>query len=160
VRLPVGAPQRPLSQKPITVLPETLAYDADRQTVVMGDGEFGPVIRQVWDYAVGGRNVVKSWFDYRKKEPGGRRSSPLDDVNATAWDPDWTGEFLDLLSVLTCLVSLEPQQADNLESILTSGITTLDDLAGAGVRWPQSTANRKPRFSLDSALPGGDDTLL
>lgn len=160
VRLPVGDQQRPLSQKPITVLPEILAYDADRQTIVMGDGEFGPVGRQVWDYAVGGRNVIKSWFDYRKKEPGGRRSSPLDDVNALVWDPDWTGEFLDLLSVLTRLVSLEPQQAAILESILTSGLTTMDDLAGAGVCWPQSTANRKPRFSLESALPTGDDTLI
>lgn len=94
VRLPVGDAQRPLSQKPVTTLPETLSYDADCQAVVVGDGEFGPVTRQVWDYAVGGRNVIKSWFDYRKKEPGGRRSSPLDDINATAWDPDCTGEFL------------------------------------------------------------------
>ncbi|WP_406499636.1 hypothetical protein OG936_33490 [Streptomyces sp. NBC_00846] len=160
VRLPVGDPQRPLNQKPVTVLPETLAYDADRQAVVMGDGEFGPVTRQVWDYAVGGRNVIKSWFDYRKKEPGGRRSSPLDDVNATVWDPDWTGEFLDLLSVLTRLVDLEPQQAQTLEAILTRGITTLDDFTAAGVRWPQSTANRKPRFSLESSLPEGGETLL
>jgi hypothetical protein len=160
VRLPAGDPQRPLSQKSITVLPETLAYDADRQAVVMGEGEFGPVTQQAWDYTVGGRNVIKSWFDYRKKEPGGRRSSPLDDVNATAWDPDWTGEFLDLLTVLTRLTGLELQQAETLGSILASNIATLDDLAGAGVRWPQNTANRKPRFSLDSALPGGDDTLI
>ncbi|WP_308122332.1 type ISP restriction/modification enzyme [Streptomyces sp. WAC04114] len=160
VRLPVGDPQRPLSQKPLTALPETLAYDEDRQTIVMGDGEFGPVPRQVWDYEVGGHNVIKSWFDYRKKEPGGRRSSPLDDVNATAWDPDWTGEFLDLLSVLTRLTGLESQQAETLESILASGIATLDDLAAAGVRWPQSKADRKPRFSLDSAPDGAGDTLL
>ncbi|MFK4600481.1 hypothetical protein RKD30_007233 [Streptomyces pristinaespiralis] len=160
VRLPVGDLRRPLSQKPVTTLPETLSYDADRQIIVVGDGEFGPVTRHVWDYAVGGRNVIKSWFDYRKKEPGGRRSSPLDDINAAAWDPDSTGEFLDLLSVLTRLVGLEPQQAETLESILAGGFTTLDDLAAAGVRWPQSTADRKPRFSLDSAPHGGGDTLL
>ncbi|MGA5880373.1 type ISP restriction/modification enzyme [Streptomyces cellulosae] len=160
VRLPVGDPQRPLCQKPVTALPEMLVYVEDRQTIVMGDGEFGPVTRQVWDYAVGGRNVIKSWFDYRKKEPGGRRSSPLDDVNATAWDPDWTGEFLDLLSVLTRLVGLEPRQAETLESILTDGVVTLDALAAAGARRPQSTADRKPRFSLDSAPDGGGDTLI
>jgi hypothetical protein len=114
----------------------------------------------VWDYTVGGRNVIKSWFDYRKKEPGGRRSSPLDAVNATAWDPDWTSEFLDLLSVLTRLVGLEPQQAKTLDSILTGGVVTLDDLAAAGVRQPQSAADRKPRFSLDSAPDGGGDTLI
>jgi hypothetical protein len=138
----------------------SLAYDEDRQTIRVGDGEFGPVTRGVWDYVVGGRNIIKSWFDYRKKEPGGRRGSPLDDINATAWDPDWTGEFLDLLSGLTRLVGLEPQQAETLDSILAGGIATLDDLAAAGVRWPQATADRKPRFSLDSALKGMGDTLL
>ena len=160
VRLPIGDSQRLLCQKPVTALPEMLVYVEERQAIVMGDGEFGPVTRQVWDYAVGGRNVIKSWFDYRKREPGGRRSSPLDDTNATAWDPDWTGEFLDLLSVLTHLVSLEPQQAETLESILAGGIVTLDDATAAGVRRPQSTADRKPRFSLDSAPDGGGDTLL
>ncbi|MFC9289140.1 type ISP restriction/modification enzyme [Streptomyces sp. NPDC057052] len=155
VRLPAGDPQRLLCQKPVTALPEALFYVEDRQTIVMGDGEFGPVPRQVWDYAVGGRNVIKSWFDYRKKEPGGRRSSPLDDVNATAWDPDWTGEFLDLLSVLTRLVDLEPRQAETLAFILTGGVVTLDDLAATGVRWPQGTADRKPRHSLDSVADGG-----
>ncbi|GHG38329.1 DNA methyltransferase [Streptomyces albogriseolus] len=160
VRLPVGDPRRPLCKEPVTALPKMLAYVENRQTIVMGDGEFGPVTRQVWDYAVGGRNVIKSWFDYRKKEPSGRRSSPLDDVNATAWDPDWTSEFLDLLSVLTRLVDLEPQQAETLDSILSGGIVTLDDLAAAGAHWPQNTADRKPRFSLDSAPDDGGDTLI
>ncbi|WP_406396519.1 type ISP restriction/modification enzyme [Streptomyces sp. NBC_00887] len=160
VRLLAGDPQRPLSQKPVTALPETLTYDEDRQTIVMGDGEFGPVTPQVRDYAVGGRNVIKSWFDYRKKEPSGRRSSPLDDVNTTAWDPDWTGEFLDLLSVLARLVGLEPQQAEILEAIHTGNIATLDDLAAAGVRWPQIPADKKPRFSLGTLPDGVGDTLL
>ncbi|MGW7341033.1 type ISP restriction/modification enzyme [Streptomyces sp. NPDC054808] len=160
VRLPVGDPRRPLCHKPVTALPETLVYFEDRLTIGMDDGEFGPVTREVWDYAVGGRNVIKSWFDYRKKEPAGRRSSPLDDVNATMWDPDWTGEFLDLLSVLVRLVDLEPQQAEALESILFGRTVTLNDLTTAGVRWPQSTADRKPRFSLDSAPDGGGDTLI
>lgn len=160
VRLLADDPRRPLSQKPLTALPETLAYDEDCQAIVMGDGEFGPVTRQVWEYAVGGRNVIKSWFDYRKKEPGGRRSSPLDDINATAWDPGWTGEFLDLLSVLTRLTDLESHQAEILEAILAGGIATLDDLTAAGVRWPQSAGDRKPRFSLDSLPDGGGDTLL
>ncbi|OSZ59856.1 hypothetical protein OQI_13885 [Streptomyces pharetrae CZA14] len=160
VRLPVGDPQRPLCQKPVTALPEMLVYVEDRQAIVMGEGEFGPVTRKVWDYAVGGRNVIKSWFDYRKKEPGGRRSSPLDDVNATAWDPDWTGEFLDLLSVLTRLVGLESQQAETLEAILTSDVVTLNDLTAAGARWAQSTADRKPHHSLDSVADGGGQTLL
>jgi Type ISP C-terminal specificity domain/N-6 DNA Methylase len=161
VRLPVGDPHRPLSQIPVIALPEALSYDEDRQVVTVGDGEFGPVTREVWDYTIGGRHIIKSWFDYRKEEPSGRRSSPLDDVNASTWDPDWTAEFLDLLSVLTRLVHLEPQQAEVLKSVLANSIGTANDLASAGVRWPRTTADRKPRFSLDSVIDAGaGDTLL
>ena len=114
VRLPAGDPSQPLSIKPVTSMPVAMSYDADRATLIIGDGEFAPVRREVWDYAVGGKNVIRSWFNYRKKEPGGKRSSPLDHLSPAAWDPDWTTEAIDLLTVLTRLVELEPAQADLL----------------------------------------------
>ncbi|WP_211265275.1 type ISP restriction/modification enzyme [Actinacidiphila oryziradicis] len=160
VRLPQSDPRRPLSLAPITSMPETINYDGDRQVVTVGDGEFGPVTPQVWEYAVGGRNVVKGWFGNRKKEPGGRRGSPLDDLHVTAWDPDWTSEFINLLTVLTRLADLEPEQDQTLASILTTDVLTYDDLAPAGVRWPHTPADRKPRFSLASVRSGNDDTLI
>jgi hypothetical protein len=70
-----------------------------------------PVRPEVVEYTVGGRNIFKSWFDYRKKDPGGRRVSPLDRLYPTEWDPDWTTEAIGLLTVLTRLVELEPAQA-------------------------------------------------
>lgn len=136
IRLPAGSPDRLLNHTPVTAMPETMAYDEDRQVILVGDGEFGPVNRRVWEYTIGGRTVVKSWFDYRKKEPAGRRSTPLDDINATTWDPDWTGELLDLLSALTRLANLEPQQTEILADILANDIFTTVDLAKAGVQWP------------------------
>ncbi|MFI1954820.1 type ISP restriction/modification enzyme [Streptomyces xinghaiensis] len=160
VRLPQGDPRRPLNQAPVTSMPETISYDPDREIITLGDGEFGPVIPQVWQYTVGGRNVIKSWFDYRKKIPGGRRSSPLDDVHVTEWDPDWTGEFIDLLSVLTRLVDLEPAQEDLLALVLAGDVLAQEDLAAAGVRWPTTPAHRKPRFSLESTPSSSGDTLV
>ncbi|MEV6692177.1 type ISP restriction/modification enzyme [Micromonospora sp. NPDC051196] len=150
IRFPSGDARQPLSLVSVTAVPETMRYDLQRQVIVVGDGEFGPVRAEVWDYAVGGRNIVKSWFNYRKKDPGGRRGSPLDDVHVVAWESSWTGEFIDLLTVLTRLVELEPVQADILAAVLGGNVVDRDQLAAAGVRWPASPTDRKPLFSLSS----------
>ena len=154
VRLPAGDARQPLSTKPITSMPQSIAYDVEHSTLRLGDGEFAPVRRQVVDYTVGGRNVFKSWFDYRKKDPGGRRPSPLDHLYPTAWDPDWTTEAIDLLTVLTRLVDLEPAQADILSRVVAGDLLSMDDLLTAGTRWPVSRHDRKPRFSYNSLMPG------
>jgi hypothetical protein len=147
IRLPASDPERPLSITPIRTMPATMSYDEPTRTLRLGDGTFGPVSPEVWDYAVGGRNVLKSWFNYRKAEPGGRRSSPLDDIVATSWDPQWSAELLDLLTVLLRLTRLEPEQADVLESILAGSVLSSADLAARGVRWPKTKADRAPRRS-------------
>lgn len=131
-------------------MPAAILYDEQRRIIVMGDGEFGPVPRQVWEYTVGGKNVIKSWFNYRKKDPGGKRTSPLDHIHPETWDPDWTREAIDLLTVLTRLVALEPAQADVLGRILASQLIPMADLSTAGVRWPTIPKDRKPHYSLSS----------
>jgi hypothetical protein len=160
VRLPADDSRRPLSQSPITGMPEARSYDSARQVIIIGDGEFGPVTPQVWGYTVGGRNVIKSWFDYRKKDPAGKRGSPLDDIHEASWDPDWTAEFIDLLSVLTRLVDLEPAQEQLLASVVATEMYTCDDLTEAGVRWPESKADRKPRFSIAGLIPDDEGQNL
>ena len=150
IRLPVGDVRQPLNTKPITSMPESISYDAERSTLLLGDGEFAPVSPQVVEYTVGGRHVFKSWFDYRKKDPGGRRLSELDREYPSTWDPDWTTEAIDLLTVLTRLVELEPTQADLLSHVLAGAMLTMDDLRAAGTRWPVGNQDRKPRFSYDS----------
>lgn len=102
----------------------------------------------VWSYSVGGRNVIKSWFNYRKATPGGKKTSPLDDVHVSEWDADWTTEFIDLLTVLTRLVLLEAEQATLLKRIVRGPVLSKDALADLGVRWPQSAKDQKPRHAI------------
>ncbi len=158
VRFPSGDPRQPLSLTQITSMPDTISYDDARQAVIIGDGEFGPVPPGAWLYCVGGRNVIKSWFNYRKKDPGGRRTSPLNAIHPTIWDPDWTVEAIDLLTVLTRLVDLEHEQADLLARILNGPLVSRAQLAAAGARWPTAAKERKPRYSLGSpGMPAPDD---
>lgn len=154
IRYPLGDPRQPLCTKPITEMPETIRYDETREVIVVGDGEFGPVQAEACGYAVGGKSIVKSWFNYRKKNRGGRKSSPLDLIHVDEWDADWTSEFVDLLTVLTRLVEIEPAQEQLLTSIVAGPILTADDLHAAGVRWPTSNDDRRPRHSL--TLSSGD----
>jgi Type ISP C-terminal specificity domain len=158
VRYPSGDPRQPLSRAPVTSLPDDMSYDPERQAVVLGDGIFGPVSPSVWDYAVGGRNVINSWFNYRKNNPAGRRSSPLDAIHVETWDPDWTGEFIDLLTVLCRLVELEPAQAELLDRVLATALLAKDDLAADQVRWPATASDRKPRYSLNIQPNDGNET--
>jgi len=156
VRYPKGDPRQPLSRTPITSMPEAMTYDEARAVVALGtgtagDGEFGPVTPEVWAYAVGGKNVLKSWFNYRKKVPGGKKTSPLDYIHVDTWDADWTTEFIDLLTVLSRLVELEPAQADLLARVVAGPVATMEGLREAGVRWPTTPADRRPNrgFELD-----------
>ena len=160
MRYPHGDARQPLSLTPITAMPEVMTYDPARAVVALGDGEFGPVTPQVWAYAVGGKNVLKSWFNYRKKVPGGKKTSPLDYIHVEVWDPDWTTEFIDLLTVLTRLVELEPAQADLLERILAGSLLTMDDLRVAGVRWPTKPADRRPHRGFELATRDPDQLDL
>lgn len=153
VRFPQGDPRQPLSLVAITGLPASMTYDAARAVVTIGTGELGPVAPEVWDYEVGGRNVLKSWFNYRKAVPGGKKTSPLDHMHVDAWDPDWTTELIDLLTVLTRLVDLQPAQEDLLQRILRGPLQTMRDLAAAGVRWPTKPVDRKPRYDGRKAAP-------
>jgi len=145
IRFPKGDDRQPLSLKPITKMPEEMAYDAGTRFLKLGDGEWGPVGPAVIDYEVGGRNVVKSWFNYRKRSPTGRKTSPLDNIHVNEWPSEWTVELIDLLTVLTRLVELEPAQADLLKRILDGPLATKDDLAERGVQWPTTKQDRAPR---------------
>jgi len=153
VRYPQRDPRQPLSRTPITTMPEVMTYDEARAVVALGTGtagagEFGPVTPEVWAYAVGGKNVLKSWFNYRKKVPGGKKTSPLDYIHVDTWDPDWTTEFIDLLTALSRLIELEPAQADLLARVVAGPVHTIEELREAGVRWPTTPADRKPRYPL------------
>lgn len=154
VRYPVDDPRRPLIRKaiPASPLPATISYDERTETLYIGQGELAPVSVDVWAYDVGGMQVVKKWFSYRKAEPGGKVSSPLDKIHAERWSHEWNEELLDLLTVLRRLVELEPQQAELLDRIVTGPLITVADLAAAKV-FPVPKVSRKPHrdaFGPDS----------
>ncbi len=77
---------------PTGALPDKFAYDAARQVIDVGGGEFGPVSPEVWGYAVSGLKVVQSWLGYRMKNRKGKKSSPLDDIAPSAWTGEYTSE--------------------------------------------------------------------
>jgi hypothetical protein len=139
---PLRSPRAPDERRPratVTIpdtesgLPEVIDYDVSARTLHVGDGRIAPVGPEVWRYEVSGMKVVKRWFDRRKREPEGRRSSPLDEMVPNRWDPDWTSELLDVLNVVTLLVELEAAQASLLDRILAGPRFTVADLTTAGV---------------------------
>jgi len=145
IRFSKGDDRQPLALEPITEMPSEKSYNPDTRTLRLGDGTWGPVRQEVIDYTVGGRNVINSWFNYRKREPAGRKTSPLDDIHVEEWPTEWTIELIELLTVLTRLVELEPAQADLLERILAGPIATMDDLEAKGVEWPKTKKDHAPR---------------
>lgn len=146
IRYPTGDARQPLNivAVPAAPLPATISHDPATDTLRVGTGEFTPVPAAVWEYDVGGMQVVKKWFSYRKADPGGRKSSPLDDIHAERWPHEWTVELNDLLTVLRRLVDLEPVQQDLLEQVLAGPLITMADLTTAGV-FPVPDAARRAR---------------
>ena len=108
-----------------------MSYDPDTRQLVVGSGSFGPVDARVWHYEVGGANVLSRWFSSRKAVPGGKRSSALDAIVSTSWEPEWTSELIEILSVLTRLVEKEDEQAEILAGVdLRAGLYDASTLSG------------------------------
>ena len=157
IRYPAGDARRITNSTAVDAIPVEIAYDPATATVHVGSGAFGPVPQAVWDYAVGGRRVINSWFNYRKARPTGRRTSPLDNIAATAWLAEWNGEFIDLLTVLSRLVALHDAQSELLDRILAHSVASYADLAAAGVTWPnESGADMQRSPDYGAAEPAGD----
>jgi hypothetical protein len=135
-----------------TSVPDRMRYDRDSQVLYVGDGAFGPVPEAVWLYDVGGMRVVSKWFGYRRATPTSKKTSPLDDIHVEAWPHEWTGELIEMLSVLRRLVELAPVQAEFLAEVLASPVVTVQDLTEAGIL-PVAPGVRKARHR-------GEDTLF
>nr|WP_159062544.1 type ISP restriction/modification enzyme [Streptomyces caniscabiei] len=146
VTFPAGDPRQVRYETGIgSAMPDTLGYDAETGTLCVGPGAFTGVPPEVWNYEVGGMNVVKKWFGYRKASPTSRKTSPLDDIHVTSWPSKWTEELIDLLSVLRRLVDLAPTQQALTTKIVGSPVVTVTDLTSAGVLPPQPGATRARR---------------
>lgn len=108
--------------------PEKYSYDTEAKILRVGDGEFGPVAHEVWDFEVSGLRVVKSWLDYRMKAGHGKKSSPLDDIRPEHWTSEFTTELLELLWILEATLAEYPKQKELLEAVIKSPLFQADEL--------------------------------
>ncbi|MEU3214046.1 type ISP restriction/modification enzyme [Nocardiopsis alba] len=147
-------PRRPKNLTPIgTDLPAKITYipaDDGEGQIRVGEGLFGPVTERMWNYDVGGMNVINKWFSYRKENPGGKKTSPLDDIHVETWPVEWITEFNELLTALRRVTETEEQQSEVLNKVLSGSILTLETLREKGVKFPESDKDRKPHHSLTS----------
>ena len=119
-------------------LPETMDYEPAARRLRIGKGYIENVTPEMWAYEVSGKNVLRQWFSYRRRDRsrpiiGDRRPpSPLDKIQPDHWLPEYTSDLLDLLNVLGRLIALEPKQADLLERICAGKLRKADELREAG----------------------------
>ncbi|WP_218026866.1 type ISP restriction/modification enzyme [Nocardia inohanensis] len=140
-----GRPRRPrlaADRKPQVVtgipdstdgMPDAITYTPETETLHLGTGTISPVPQVVWEYEVSGLRVIKHWFDYRKRLPRSKRTSPLDDVNPEHWPAKFTTELLDLLNVLGRCVELHERQSNLLDQVCSGPLFGTADLTHAGV---------------------------
>lgn len=147
VRLPAGHSAKITSLTAVTGLPDDIRFDAEKEKIHIGTGTWGPVSQQMWDYEIGMRSVITSWFNYRRAETTGRVTSPLDLIVPTEWSPHWTNEFTDLLSIIWRLSSMEPKQAALLTNILAGPIIDKTILEASGYDGP-ADSDKEPHQSL------------
>ena len=152
-------PRRPKNLTPIgTELPAKITYvpaDDGEGQIRVGEGLFGPVTERMWNYDVGGMNVINKWFSYRKDNPGGKKTSPLDNIHVDTWPMEWITEFNELLTALRRVTELEEQQSELLNKVLAGPILTLNELKKKGAKFPTSDKERKPRYGLDYTATQG-----
>ncbi|MFB7877876.1 type ISP restriction/modification enzyme [Nocardia sp. NPDC056064] len=151
VLFPPGDPRRLRYDQHIgTEVPSEIHYAELNRTLYLGAGFVSPVPTEVWNYDVGGMQIVKKWFGYRKANPNSRKTSPLDDLHVDSWPSSWSRELMELLSVLRRLTDLAPVQQELLDRILAGPKVTVADLEQAAIL-PVSDKARRPRRQLKTS---------
>lgn len=140
----------------VSALPTGVVFDGAAQEIQLGGGRFGPVTQEMFEYEVGGRNVLRSWVGYRSEEAAGKRTSALDDIQSTVWQHAWTVELIELLTALRRLTEVEEAQAALLRDVMAaSAPLAMTELVASGARFPAADADRKPRYPAANGLLDG-----
>lgn len=132
--------------------PSQWRYDPTTRQLHVGAGRWDAVPPEATEYTVGGNRVLDSWLGYRLAQPKKRSGSPLDAINSSQWDPAWSTELTNLLSILTQLVGLEDQMGELLTDVLATPILTRNELVADGVRWPTDGRDQRPAMPVAGAL--------
>lgn len=146
-------------------MPETMEYDPATRRLSVGAGYIENVPPEVWAYEVSGKNVLRQWFSYRRKDRerpliGDRRPpSALGDIQPDHWIAEYTTDLIDLLHVLGSLVALEPEQAALLEEVCSGALITAEEVAAAAAAAKAAEpapppTGRKPRAPGARKKPG------
>ena len=118
--------------------PEVYEYDHASRELRVGDGRFGPVEPDVWEFEVSGLKVVQSWLGYRMRNRAGKKSSALDDIRPERWTPRMTDDLLELLWVLEATLKMEPELSMTLDKIVAGACFKASELP------TPSVSERKP----------------
>jgi hypothetical protein len=137
-------------------VPAEIRYAEMTGTLHLGGGHLSPVPADVWNYDVGGMQIIKKWFGYRKANPNSRKTSPLDDLHVESWPADWSRNLIELLSVLRRLVDLAPAQQDLLDRVLAAPKMTAGDLEKVGIL-PVTDKARKPHRRVELPIEAGEE---
>src|SRR5688572_25418168 len=115
-------------------LPDTMDYDPATRRLTIGKGYIENVTPEMWAYEVSGKQVLRQWFSYRRRDRsrpiiGDRRPpSPLDKIQPESWLAEYTSDLIDLLNVLGRLVALEPAQENLLDRICAGTLLEVQSL--------------------------------
>ncbi len=120
------------------------------KTLHVGDGEFTPVAPEVYEFDVSGLKVVQSWLAYRMKDPKGKKSSPLDEINLQKWPSEFNTELLELLWVLEETLAEYPAQAKLLAKIVKGKCFMADELPAVPDHMRKPPARKKQKSLFDS----------
>ncbi len=137
--------------------PESFEYNEATRTLRVGEGEFAPVAREVFEFEVSGLKVVQSWLKYRMKRGAGKKSSPLDDIRPERWTSQFTTELLELLWVLEATVAGYPEQAQLLEAVIAGECFKADELPEVPEKMrepPQAQSQNRRLFDLEEEHQG------
>lgn len=108
--------------------PESFSYSEANKTLYVGGGEFRPVEPEVWEFGVSGLQVLQSWLGYRMRDPGGKSSSPLDEIRPRHWTSEMTEELLQLIWTVEATVERHPELDNLLDEITGSEIFHAEEL--------------------------------
>lgn len=108
--------------------PETYSFNVTTGEISVGDGQFGPVTPELWEFEVSGLKVVQSWLGYRMKKRAGKKSSPLDEIRPVRWIARMSEELLELLWILEATLAIEPDLEAQLDKVVTGACFTSGEL--------------------------------
>lgn len=147
-RWPVPA-TKCLKAVPASNLPERFEYDEAQHLLHVGEGIFGPVSAEVWNYEVSGLKVLQSWLGYRMRRRKGKKSSPLDDIAPAGWSAEFTSELLRLITLLERSVQMAPAQGALLEEIVAGPLLLAAQLGEPPSEWKAAPRMKAGHVEMD-----------